>query len=186
MAAIAGFFLASPRTLSKVSWLAWVGMVCILTSSKLPLLSVNRTGADSAVFTLAIAVCRQDRPAAAPPTGLWESDFKLFGDSTFIEAMSGVSSIIFAFTGTPYFFPIVSEMRDPKRYFRSMYVCQSVTTTVYLVIGGIVYYKCGSYVTSPALGSAGDRMKKVSYAIALPGLLVSTMIVCHVSSIPRC
>lgn len=54
-------------------------------------------------------------------------------------------------------------------------------TITYAVIGIVVYYYCGSYVASPALGSAGALMKKVCYGIALPGLLVSTLILLHVS-----
>lgn len=96
--------------------------------------------------------------------------------------MASISTIVFAFTGTPYFFPIISEMKEPKKYFRAMYLCQAVVFTVYLVIGVVVYYYCGSYVASPALGSAGHVLKKVCYGIALPGLLVTTMIVSHVSS----
>jgi hypothetical protein len=48
------------------------------------------------------------------------------------------------------------------------------------VIGIVVYYFCGSYVASPALGSAGVTMKKVCYGLALPGLLATTTITIHV------
>lgn len=34
VAAIAGFIIASIRTLGKISWLAYVGVACIMTSSK--------------------------------------------------------------------------------------------------------------------------------------------------------
>lgn len=71
-------------------------------------------------------------------------------------------------------------MRDPRQYTRSLLVCQSVVTGVYLAIGCVVYYYCGSYVASPALGSAGPTLKKISYGFALPGLLVTTMLVIHV------
>lgn len=91
--------------------------------------------------------------------------------------------IIFAFSGTPAFFPIAAEMKNPKHYTRSILVCKATVTTVYLVIGVVVYHYCGSYVASPALGSAGPLMKKVCYGIALPGLFVTQMIVCHVSVI---
>jgi amino acid permease len=95
--------------------------------------------------------------------------------------MSAVATIIFAFSGTPAFFPIVAEMRNPQHYVRSMLICQATVCTVYLVIGVVVYTYCGSYVASPALGSAGPLMKKVCYGLALPGLLVSGTMVSHVS-----
>lgn len=36
VAAIVGCMLASIQTLGKISWIAWVGLTCILTSSKSP------------------------------------------------------------------------------------------------------------------------------------------------------
>lgn len=72
-------------------------------------------------------------------------------------------------------------MREPRQYTRSLIICQTVVTSVYLAIGCVVYYYCGSYVASPALGSAGPTMKKINYGFALPGLIASTMLVIHVS-----
>lgn len=92
-----------------------------------------------------------------------------------------MSAIVFAFAGTPAFFAIASEMRDPRHYTRSLLVCQSGVTAIYIAIGCVVYYFCGSYVASPALGSAGPTMKKAAYGLALPGLLVTTILVIHVS-----
>lgn len=134
-------------------------------------------------MTVAVAVGVQDRPDAAPRDMFWTSDYKLIASPSFAEAVSAVSSIIFAYCGTPGFFPIVAEMRDPARYTRSLFICQSALTATYITVGCVVYYYCGSYVASPALGSAGVLVKKVSYGIALPGLLVSTMMVLHVSHV---
>lgn len=72
-------------------------------------------------------------------------------------------------------------MRDTRHYTRSLVICQSGVTITYITIGIVVYYYCGSYVASPALGSAGATMKKVCYGLALPGLLATTMLVIHVS-----
>lgn len=89
--------------------------------------------------------------------------------------------MVFAYAGTPAFFSIISEMRDPKHYTKSLIACQSTVTITYVVVGVVVYIYCGSYVASPALGSAGHVMKKVCYGLALPGLLVSCLILLHVS-----
>lgn len=91
--------------------------------------------------------------------------------------------MVFAYAGTPAFFSIISEMREPRQYTKSMIMCQSTVTVVYIAIGIVVYYYCGSYVASPALGSAGVLMKKICYGLALPGLLVSTLILLHVSTL---
>ena len=127
-----------------------------------------------------IAVGVQDRPAAAPASGPWESDFKLVGNPSFTEAISAVSSLVFAYAGTPGFFPIAAEMRDPAYYTKSVLACQSFQTATYIAIGCVIYYYCGSYVASPALGSATVLIKKVAYGIALPGLAVSTVLLLHV------
>ncbi|KAF4548475.1 Transmembrane amino acid transporter-like protein 10 [Elsinoe fawcettii] len=166
VAALAGFALSSIQTLGKITFVAWIGLFGILT----------------AIFTLTISVGIQDRPAAAPQTGPWESDFKAFGNPSFTEAISAVSSLVFAYAGTPAFFSIVSEMREPRHYTRSLIICQSGVTIVYTVIGVVVYYFCGSFVASPALGSAGVTMKKVCYGLALPGLLATTMLVIHIAA----
>jgi amino acid permease len=135
--------------------------------------------------TLTISVGLQDRPAAAPQTGYFTPDVQAVAEPSFAKLMSAVAMIVFAFSGTPAFFPIVAEMKNPQHYVRSMLICQATVCTIYLVIGVVVYKYCGSYVASPALGSAGPLMKKVCYSIALPGLFVTSMIVSHVS-LPQC
>lgn len=132
------------------------------------------------VFVLTIAVGVQDRPAAAPQDGPFEPDFLLTANPSIVEAFSGVATIIFSFSGTPAFFPIIAEMRDPTLFKRAVFIAQAVVTILYSVIGIVVYYYAGSYVSSPALGSAGVLMKKVCYGLALPGLVVTTMLVSHV------
>ncbi|KAL5603806.1 hypothetical protein FOVSG1_006556 [Fusarium oxysporum f. sp. vasinfectum] len=160
------FVLSSIRTLGRITWLAIVGVFCIIT----------------AVLTVTIAVGTQDQPPTAPQDAEWKSDYKLFGNPTFAQAVSAVTTLIFAYAGTGAFFPIVSEMKDPHLYPRALAVCQTTVTIIFLVVGIVVYYYCGSYVASPALGSAGSTIKKVSYGIAFPGLLVSGIILAHVSS----
>ncbi|KAM0489959.1 hypothetical protein ACHAP8_012063 [Fusarium lateritium] len=165
VAAIAAFLLASVRTLGSMSWIAWVGLCSIMI----------------AVFTVTVSVGVQDRPADAPRDGLWRSDYKITNDPPFWKAISAVATIIFAYAGTGAFFSIAAEMRDPRYYTRALLTCQGGVTATYLTVGVVVYYFCGSYVASPALGSAGALMKKVCYGIALPGILVSTVLVIHTS-----
>ncbi|KAG8665582.1 hypothetical protein FPOAC2_10658 [Fusarium poae] len=166
IAALLTFAFASIRTLGKIGWLAWIGLVCIMT----------------AIFTVTIAVTLEDQPAVARSLGVvdWEPDWKLFGNPSVQQAFSAVGCQVFAFAGTPAFFSIVAEMRDPGLYTRALICSQSVVATVYIIIGCIVYIYCGSYVASPALGSAGPLIKKICYGFALPGLLVTAMIVTHI------
>ena len=132
--------------------------------------------------TVTVAVSVQDRPADAPETGPFVSDYKLFNSPTFMEAISACSSLVFAYAGTPAFFPIISEMKNPKHYTRAMVICQAGVSLVYIVVGVVVYYYAGSYVATPALGTAGVLLKKVGYGIAIPGLLASTFLNLHFAS----
>jgi hypothetical protein len=85
VATILGFLLASVRTLGKVSWLGWIGLISIL----------------AAIFTVTISVGVQDRPAQAPQTGPWETGFNVIGNPSFTEASSAISALILAYAGTP-------------------------------------------------------------------------------------
>lgn len=96
--------------------------------------------------------------------------------------MTAISTICLTYAGTPAFFNIVAEMRDPRLYNRSLAICQTLVTVIYIVVGTVMYYYCGSNVASPALGSAGPLIKKISYGIALPGLCGSAILLLHVGS----
>ncbi|KAI0533138.1 transmembrane amino acid transporter protein-domain-containing protein [Xylaria digitata] len=124
VAAIIGFSLSSIQTLGRITWLAWIGLASILTS----------------IFIVTIAVGIQDRPASAPQEGPWVSDYKLVGNPSFTEAIAAVSSLVFAYAGTTAFFAIISEMRNPKIYTRSLLICQSGVTATYITIGTVIYY----------------------------------------------
>jgi amino acid permease len=134
----------------------------------------------SIVFIVAVAVGLQDRPASAPQDGVWVSDFKIVNNPSFTDAVTAISTFVLAYSGTPSYFNIASEMRNPRHYTRSLIVAQTSITATYIAIGCVVYYYCGSYVSSPAMGSAGGVVKKISYGIALPGLLASLIITTHV------
>ncbi|EAU37949.1 conserved hypothetical protein [Aspergillus terreus NIH2624] len=163
VAMIVTFILSSIQTLGRISWLAW-----------------NHLTTPVMIVTIGVGV--QDRPSAAPQDGVWVSDYKIVGSPDFNSAITALTTIVFAYAGTPAFFSIAAEMRDPAHYGRALVLCQSVVTAFYIVIGVVVYYFCGSYVSSPALGSAGPTLKIVSYAFALPGLLVSTLLFIHISA----
>lgn len=129
---------------------------------------------------MTIAVGLQDRPSAAPKEAVWKSDYKLVGNPSFTQAISAISTLVFTYSGAPAFFNIVAEMRDPHKYPRALAICQTFVTVIYIVVAIVVYYYCGTYVSSPALGSAGPVIKKVAYGIAFPGLVVTAVLLLHV------
>ena len=195
IAALVACALASIRTLGRISWLAWVGMFCIATSSELsscfafhisrPILSIlsytieTRANIEP-VFLVTIAVGVQDRPAAAPQDDHWTSDYRLFGNPTFAQGVAAYGALLFACSATPTYYALVAEMRDPTKFTRSLVTAQIGSTCIYLTIAVVVYYYCGTYVASPALGSAGPLIKRIAYGIALPGLAVTTTLFIHV------
>ncbi|KAL1412208.1 hypothetical protein Q8F55_003219 [Vanrija albida] len=166
MAAV-GLVLGAIPTLSRITWIGWVGLASLM----------------AALLTLTVSVGIQDRPADAPqPPASWIREIKVWGDPTFEEAMAAVSSVLFAYSATPTYFNIVAEMRDPRGYNRAMLTSIALITIIYLVLGGVVYAFCGQYVSTPALGSAGPLMKKVCYGIATPALLGSLTIYLHLGA----
>ncbi|TPR06131.1 putative integral membrane protein [Aspergillus niger] len=165
VAAIIGFTFSSIQTLARISWLAWVGVSCVIIT----------------VFIVTIGIGIQGH---APVTAgvIPEPDYKLFGNPSFVETMTAISTITLAYAGASAFFNIISEMRDPRLFTKSLAICQTIITVIYIVVGTVVYYYCGSHVASPALGSAGPLLKKVSYGFALPGLCVSVVLFLHLPS----
>lgn len=66
------------------------------------------------------------------------------------------------------FFGLISEMRDPREFPKSLTMLQVVDTSMYVVTAIVAYRYAGPDVASPALSSAGPVMKKVAYGIAMP------------------
>ncbi|KAL1405138.1 hypothetical protein Q8F55_008761 [Vanrija albida] len=166
VAGVLAFLFGSIPTLGAITWIGWVGLASIL----------------AAVFTVTVAVGVQSRPSLAPSTGPFDKDVKLFGDTTFPQAMAAINQILFAYGSTPMFFGIASEMREPRKFTRAMVASIGFLTTVYLVVGVVVYEYCGQYVASPSLGSAGPLLKKICYGIAIPGLLASMTLFTHMAA----
>lgn len=140
--------LSAVQTLDKISWIGWVGLVSILGS----------------LITLTVAVGVSPPDAAITIT-------QAAADPSFVDAINAISVIVLAYAGTPNYFNIAAEMRDPKKYTHSVLLGQTFVTMVYLVIGCTVYHYVGQNIASPALGSAGETMQRICYGIALPGLI---------------
>lgn len=159
--------VGSIRKIENLAWVTWVGFVSIVV----------------AILTVLIATALRDRPAAAPATGDFDLGFSAFpaAGATFSSAWAA-SLIIFASSAnTSGFVPVISEMREPRDFFKSLYVCMTWITTSYMVIGLVMFRYAGKWLSTPALGSAGPTIKVVSYGIAIPGLIAGAMICVHVA-----
>lgn len=154
------------RSLEKVSWLSWLGVAGIIVS----------------IWITAIACLTQDRPAVAPADGSVDLDVRVLPQTTFLKAMGAISTQLFAVGGSGTFFTFAAEMKDPHLFTRSLLCGQAFIVATNIVIGSMVYGKVGQYIASPALGSAGPLIKKISYGVALPGLLVTAVLWSHIAA----
>uniref|UniRef100_L2FDE2 Amino acid transporter n=1 Tax=Colletotrichum fructicola (strain Nara gc5) TaxID=1213859 RepID=L2FDE2_COLFN len=109
-----------------------------------------------AVFVFVVAVTKQDRPAVAPQTGPFELGWTAVAHPTF--------------------------MRRPQDYRRAALVTGGLVLAMYLSFSLVIYRWCGVWLATPAFGSAGPLFKKISYAIALPGLIIGVGIYQHVAA----
>jgi amino acid permease len=166
VACLASFVVGTGfRSLGKIAWLSWVGVAGIVF----------------AIWITAIACLAQSRPAAAP-AGPIKLDIRVFPKATFIQAMSAISTQLFALGASGTFFSVSAEMKNPELFTRSLICGQSFIVITNIAISSIMYAKVGQYLASPALGSAGLLIKKISYGIALPGLLVTAILWSHIAA----
>lgn len=135
-----------------------------------------------AVFIVVVAVTTLDRPAAAPQTGDFELGWEAIAYPSFTIGMVATCTIFISSAGTSAFLPVISEMREPRDYRKSLYTCMGSVLAAYLAFALVMYRYCGEWVASPALGSAGDRIKIIAYAVGFIGLWVSACLYLHVAS----
>ncbi|KAF9891204.1 hypothetical protein FE257_004768 [Aspergillus nanangensis] len=158
--------VASVRKFSHIGWLTWVGFFSVLI----------------AVFIIVIGVTVRDRPAVAPPTGDFDLGYRVIGNPTFAAGITAAATIFVSSSATSAFLPVISEMRNPKDYPKAVYVSMGFVAASYLTFSLVIYRWCGKWIASPALGSAGETVKRVSYGIALPGLIISGSLYVHVAA----
>jgi hypothetical protein len=157
---------ASIRTLHNIGWITWVGFFSLFI----------------AIFIIVIGVTTRSRPAAAPQEGPFDLGFNAIAFPTFAAAMSATALLFISSAGTSAMLPVISEMRNPLDYRKALYVCMGLVLAMYLSFAMVVYAWTGKWVANPALGSAGDLLKKVSYGIALIGLIVTGCIYQHIAA----
>ncbi|KAL4896036.1 transmembrane amino acid transporter protein-domain-containing protein [Aspergillus ambiguus] len=157
---------ASVRKFSHIGWLTWVGFISVF----------------AAVFIIVVGVTVRDRPAAAPQTGDFDFGYRVIGNPTFAAGITAVATIFVSSSATSAFLPVISEMRNPRDYPKAVYTSMGFVAASYLAFSLVIYRWCGKWIASPALGSAGETVKRVSYGIALPGLIISGSLYVHVAA----
>jgi hypothetical protein len=129
-----------------------------------------------------VAVTQVERPAAAPQTGDYELGFYAIAHPTFSAGIVATCSIFVSYAGTSAFLPVISEMREPRDFRKSLYLCMAIVIASYTSFSLVVYRYCGQWVAVPSLGSAGPTIKIIAYGVGFIGLLVSGCLYLHVGA----
>ena len=129
-----------------------------------------------------VGVTLLDRPVAAPQDGPFDLGFVAVASSNFVDGMNAVTTLFVCSAGTTAYIPVISEMRKPQHFPRALYTSMGMIAASFLSFSLVVYRWCGIWVASPSLSSAGPLLKRVSYGIALLGLLVTGALYIHVSA----
>lgn len=164
--AIVSLFLGVfTRTLKVLSWMSYSAVVSIVI----------------AVWITAIACLAQDRPAAAPVGEPIQKDVRAFAKISFAAAASAIAAQAFSMASTASYFTIHAEMRNQRDWSKAFLIAQAFVVFNYFAISCIIYGKVGQYIASPALGSAGQLWKKVSYGVGFPALIFTAFFQAHVA-----
>lgn len=86
---------------------------------------------------------------------------------------SGISSIVFAFTGHLAYPQFISEMEKPEQFPRALKVNAIVQVTMYTAAACIISWFAGDSVQAPALDSAIGLLAKLAWGFALPTVIVA-------------
>ncbi|KAJ9416101.1 hypothetical protein FOXG_09582 [Fusarium oxysporum f. sp. lycopersici 4287] len=164
--AISITLFSSVRTFSRLGWLTWIGFFTFFV----------------AVFIFVVAVTQQDRPAMAPQTGDYELGWTAIAHPTFVAGITASANIFISNSGSSMYLPVLSEMKRPEHFRKAVLVTGVLVLAMYLSFSLVIYRWCGVWLATPAFGSAGPLFKKISYGIALPGLIIGVGIYQHVAA----
>ncbi|EKM55232.1 uncharacterized protein PHACADRAFT_255698 [Phanerochaete carnosa HHB-10118-sp] len=154
VSAIICLVLTIPRTLNGISYLSVASFISIMAAILITMIGVGIIGHQAPV--------------------------KVTSNLNFAQGFLAVTDIIFAYAGHVAFFTFIAEMKEPQDFPKALYALQIADTTLYLVVGVVVYAFTGDKAVSPALGNTGTLLRKVAYGIALPTIMIAGVINGHV------
>lgn len=134
------------------------------------------------VLAVVVGVSLTDRPAAAPAEGDFDMGFSVVAHPGFAAGVTAAATIFISSAAGPVYLPVIAEMKRPQDYRKAVIPVGIIVGSIYLSLSMVVYYYCGQWIATPSLGSAGPIIKKISYGIALPSLIVSAGIFNHAAS----
>ncbi|KAI0707703.1 transmembrane amino acid transporter protein-domain-containing protein [Earliella scabrosa] len=152
--AIVCLILTLPRTLDGLAYLSVASFISIMSAVLITMIGVGVAGHQGSVTVTA--------------------------NLSFASAFLSVADIIFAYAGHVAFFTFIAEMKKPEDFPKALYALQIADTTLYLIVGVVVYAYTGADAVSPALGNTGATLRKIAYGIALPTIVIAGVINGHV------
>ncbi|KAH8430945.1 uncharacterized protein LDX57_008608 [Aspergillus melleus] len=152
---VLSFLFALPRTLKGMTWLSAISFTSIMAALFLTI--------------IAVGVQNDEKPVkAAVKTDL-------------VTGFTAASNIVFTFATHNTFFTMMSELKEPREFPKSLAMLQGLDLSIYLVASVVIYRYAGEDVTSPALGSAGPLISRIAYGIALPTIVIAGVIISHIA-----
>ncbi|CAG8023945.1 unnamed protein product [Penicillium salamii] len=97
------------------------------------------------------------------------------------EACLAIANIVFAYAGHVAFFTLFSELKKLDDFPKALALLQLSEMILYIVAAIVIYAYVGPTVNSPALNSAGTLVRQVSYAIAIPTIVIGGVVNAHVA-----
>jgi len=143
-----------PRTLNGISHMSVVSFISILSAIFITMIGVGIIGPQGPVAVTS--------------------------HLSFAKGFLAVTDIVFAYAGHVAFFTFISEMKRPQDFAKALYFLQICDTTLYLIVGIVVYRYTSINTVSPALGNTGTTLRKIAYGIALPTIIIAGVINGHV------
>ena len=156
--AIPTLLLSLPRTLNlSLSWLSIPAVISILIAA---LVAMGAAGANPV----------PDRVVSATiPT-------------SFYAAFVSITNPVFAYAGHFMFFPLVSEMKNPRDAKKAAWCLQVFATVFYVIFAVVMYVYIGNTVLSPAFSSLPIKWAKAAWGLALPNLLIAGALYNHTAA----
>jgi amino acid permease len=157
---VVSIILSIPRTMKNVALMSIASCLSIAT----------------AIFIAMIGI-GVGRPADAHAYAVTPSTM-----TSFRTGVVAVANILVSFCSNIAYFGFISEMKKPKDFPKALAMLQICTCSLYLIVAVVIYRYAGTNVKSPAIGSASPIVRKVSYGIAIPTIVVAGVIYAHVAT----
>ena len=156
ISAIILFALAVPPSFSEFAILGYIDFVSIVIAIGITIIATGVVAGESA------------GGLAAVPWSMWPP-----ADMTLKSAFLSTTNIVFAYSFAVCQFSFMSEMHTPKDYVKSIWALGLIEIFIYTLTGALVYAFVGVDVQSPALLSAGFKMSRIAFGVALPVIFIS-------------